>query len=245
VIVGTSGSITATAGRPPEESARDRLAGSGEAGRGAIARTLAVAAVVALGLGAAVVAAVDRSSLADLFHDDAYYYFQIARNIVSGNGVTFDGLHPTNGFHPLWLLLLLPVFALVPGEMAPLRVAAAVQIVLAACAAAWLYRICSVRLGRTPALLAALLLIAQPGAAVMLRGGMETSLTLGLLVTVWGRWLALPAAPRAGWPRWLELGLWCSLLLLARLEAVLAVPVLAILGRAHLRRDAILGRSSP
>lgn len=41
--------------------------------------------------------------------DDAFYYFQTARNLVGGGGVTFDGLHPTNGFHPLWMLALLPV----------------------------------------------------------------------------------------------------------------------------------------
>ena len=44
--------------------------------------------------------------------DDAFYYFTIARRIVAGHGATFDGLAPTNGFHPLWLLLLTPVYAL-------------------------------------------------------------------------------------------------------------------------------------
>ncbi|HVP14200.1 MAG TPA: hypothetical protein VMS88_01575, partial [Terriglobales bacterium] len=43
--------------------------------------------------------------------DDAFYYFTIARNLAAGHGATFDGLAPTNGFHPLWLLLLTPVFA--------------------------------------------------------------------------------------------------------------------------------------
>lgn len=38
--------------------------------------------------------------------DDAYYYLEIAKNIADGNGATFDGLHKTNGFHPLWLLVL-------------------------------------------------------------------------------------------------------------------------------------------
>mgnify|MGYP001100851924 CR=1 FL=1 len=44
--------------------------------------------------------------------DDAFYYFAIARNVAAGLGPTFDGLAATNGFHPLWLLLLTPVFAL-------------------------------------------------------------------------------------------------------------------------------------
>ncbi len=44
--------------------------------------------------------------------DDAFYYFTIARQLAAGHGATFDGLAPTNGFHPLWLLSLTPVFAL-------------------------------------------------------------------------------------------------------------------------------------
>jgi hypothetical protein len=35
--------------------------------------------------------------------DDAFFYFGIARNLAHGRGSTFDGLHPTNGYHPLWL----------------------------------------------------------------------------------------------------------------------------------------------
>jgi hypothetical protein len=37
--------------------------------------------------------------------DDAYYYFGIARHLAAGAGSTFDGLHETNGYHPLWLAL--------------------------------------------------------------------------------------------------------------------------------------------
>jgi hypothetical protein len=45
-----------------------------------------------------------------LIADDAYYYFTIARNMIAGLGPTFDCLAPTNGFHPLWLLVLLPLY---------------------------------------------------------------------------------------------------------------------------------------
>ncbi len=45
--------------------------------------------------------------------DDAFIYFVIARNIGAGLGATFDGIKATNGFHPLWALLIAPVFRLV------------------------------------------------------------------------------------------------------------------------------------
>ncbi len=40
--------------------------------------------------------------------DDLYYYSQIAGHVASGDGFTFDGIHATNGFQPLFLFALLP-----------------------------------------------------------------------------------------------------------------------------------------
>lgn len=40
--------------------------------------------------------------------DDLYYYSQIAGHVASGDGFTFDGLHYTNGFQPLFLFVLIP-----------------------------------------------------------------------------------------------------------------------------------------
>ncbi len=42
--------------------------------------------------------------------DDAYYYFKLAQHISVGSGATFDGINQTNGFHPLYALLLVPIF---------------------------------------------------------------------------------------------------------------------------------------
>jgi hypothetical protein len=41
--------------------------------------------------------------------DDLLYYLQVARNIAHGQGSTFNGLVPTNGYQPLWLLVLIPL----------------------------------------------------------------------------------------------------------------------------------------
>ncbi len=38
--------------------------------------------------------------------DDSWYYLTIARNAAQGHGLTFDRVNPTDGFHPLWLILL-------------------------------------------------------------------------------------------------------------------------------------------
>lgn len=39
--------------------------------------------------------------------DDAWYYFEIAQRSTAGQGLSFDGISITNGFHPLWMLCLL------------------------------------------------------------------------------------------------------------------------------------------
>jgi len=46
-----------------------------------------------------------------LTFDDAFYYFGIARNVAHGHGSTFDGIDPTNGYHPLWMLIAVPFFS--------------------------------------------------------------------------------------------------------------------------------------
>ncbi|MGZ4681536.1 MAG: hypothetical protein ACXV8G_03645 [Acidimicrobiales bacterium] len=63
-----------------------------------------------------------------LTFDDAFYYFGIARNVAHGHGSTFDGIDPTNGYHPLWMLVAMPFFwAGLDGTMA-VRVLLALQV---------------------------------------------------------------------------------------------------------------------
>lgn len=51
----------------------------------------------------------DIRKLVALLPDDSSYYFKIADNFVQGKGLTFDGIHRTNGFQPLWLYILVIV----------------------------------------------------------------------------------------------------------------------------------------
>ena len=47
----------------------------------------------------------------DAFFDDAFYYFEIAKNLAAGKFSTFDGgITKTNGYHPVWLLLVTPFY---------------------------------------------------------------------------------------------------------------------------------------
>ena len=44
--------------------------------------------------------------------DDGLYYPRIAQNICEKGWCTYDGITATNGFHPLWLLSLVPIYGL-------------------------------------------------------------------------------------------------------------------------------------
>lgn len=74
--------------------------------------------------------------------DDAYYYFKVAQNISEGHGSTFDGINHTNGYHPLWLWICVPIFALARFDLIlPLRVLLLVMSGLSAVTAILLYRL--------------------------------------------------------------------------------------------------------
>lgn len=74
--------------------------------------------------------------------DDAYYYFKVAWNISEGHGSTFDGVNLTNGYHPLWMVLNIPLFALARFDLIlPLRLLLVVQGAFSAACAVLIYRI--------------------------------------------------------------------------------------------------------
>ena len=52
-----------------------------------------------------------------LVSDDAYYYMNVAKNIADGFGPTFDRINMTDGFHPLWMVTILPIYYLFGGDV--------------------------------------------------------------------------------------------------------------------------------
>src|SRR5712671_3742952 len=65
-----------------------------------------------------------------LFADDTYFYLQVAWNFARGMGSTFNTLIPTNGYHPLWMLLCAGVYKLLPSKIAGMHGVAVLTSVL-------------------------------------------------------------------------------------------------------------------
>jgi len=73
--------------------------------------------------------------------DDAYYYFKVAQNISEGYGSTFDRINLSNGYHPLWMLINIPIFSLARFDLIlPFRVLMVVIGLISGTTSVMLYR---------------------------------------------------------------------------------------------------------
>src|SRR5215204_6961217 len=89
--------------------------------------------------------------------DDAYYYFKVAQNITEGKGSTFDGINPTNGYHPLWMAICIPIFFLARYDLIlPLRVLIMVMAGLNVATAILIYRYIKENLSEAVAMMASM-----------------------------------------------------------------------------------------
>jgi hypothetical protein len=106
----------------------------------------------------------DADTAMSLLLDDSFYYFKVAQNVVDGYGSTFDRIHPTNGYHPLWLGVLLPVASLARDPWVFVRVVVSLSILFNTLTACLIWKVLdrNVRLGYG-AVLARLCFSSTPG----------------------------------------------------------------------------------
>jgi hypothetical protein len=156
--------------------------------------------------------------------DDAFYYHNTARIFAQTGYSSFDGLHFTNGYQPLWFLINTAVFCFFPGggEL-PLRVLLSVQLALSLAGALILFKALGQRFGAASALIASIVWV-----IVMYRvtlNGLETALVTFLYSLLFALYLntsedlSRPLLPR----RLLQLGMVSGLLFLARTDMLFLV----------------------
>lgn len=225
-------------GRIATHGTDDDLGGRTSATAGWRPNLTALATVLAV-LRLTLVVAVPYDRAVALFEDDAFYYFGIARSLASGAGSTFNGLDATNGYHPLWQMILVPVFTFAADRGALVGVTV-VSAVLFVASAALLDRLGQM-IGRP-------LLITVGAAPLLVLGvigpsfwfsGMETGLLLLLLLAVAVVFIR-SGGLRASWfdvRHASGLGVLIGLVVLARLDALFpmllfgALAVVSWLGR--------------
>jgi len=171
--------------------------------------------------------------------DDAFYYLLPAKNFALHGFSSFDGIHFTNGYQPLWFLLLTPIFWIVPsGDEAAVRVALILQLLLAVAAAVLLFRILARHFGGSNALIGGLVWLVTFHR--ILFTGLETAVQAFLYLLVFTIALRLPHTTGKGHRVLILLGTVAGLLFLARTDAVFLLAALVpavFVGRADSWRE--------
>jgi hypothetical protein len=178
--------------------------------------------------------------------DDAYLSLTIARNIARGLGPLY-GLEPTNGFQPLYVFFMAPVFAWFPHDPSlPIRVALLLLALFDTAALFFMLRLAARRsTTRLAPLLLGLAWLLHPYAILTALNALETSIAFCFLAALFLALDRLRAAPaalgRPGAP--FAIGLLLGVAALARIDGLLAAPVIAGLFLALRRRAGLsLGR---
>ena len=167
-----------------------------------------------------------------VYSDDFFYYAQVARNLALHSTSTFDGIHRTNGYHPLWLLVLTLATKLFgsggvfhASTVVPFAAAlATLQFSIVIAIAYFAFRVSNELCGVAVSCCIQLLVVAF--VLIMVCSGMEAGLALVLLFGL------LRFRLRADF-RWssrqsFTYGLIAGLMVLARIDAMLLVALLLI-----------------
>jgi hypothetical protein len=212
------------------------LAGVPTRGRAAFWALCAATAATRL----AIVFADHRSLIAtDIYPDDAFYYLRIAANLVAGRGWTFDGLAPTNGFHPLYLLMVAPIVALSGDDLVlPIHLSGVLLTAWAVGAGVVLYALLRRVAGWMTATFGLLLWAVCPYFIVMSVNGLETVVAVFFVLLVahlYLSWLESDARPDP--KRILAFGAVCGLGILARVDVILLLAAVLLHWLARSRRQ--------
>lgn len=156
------------------------------------------------------------------YDDDLFYYLRIAKNLVYHHQSTFDGTHLTNGYHPLWLLLLTALTMFASGKL----FFVILQMILLA-SFMCIYNVARAILSfytedQIATQLAAAVVALQ--SLLLIRGAMEITLTIPLALGLcWYRLL-----PSFRWTSWKAVGygLFAATVVLSRLDSVIFVATL-------------------
>lgn len=161
-------------------------------------------------------------------NDDAFYYYKVAQNVLSGHGFSFDGINLTNGFHPLWMVICLGVFWLSRFHLLlPLRVLIVISGVLNGLTGVVLLRLLQKFLPLVAAILGACVWILLPSIYNNYTAhGLESALSaffVAVLLLKSADLLTGPAEKRAR--KLITLGFIAALTILSRLDTLFVVAM--------------------
>ncbi len=166
----------------------------------------------------------DTSVLAEKFlQDDSFYYFSEAKSLASGNGITSNGIDPTNGFQPLWLFLIAPAFLLSELNIS-VKLVVLIASLLEFANVILIYSLSKIYL-RKLQLLPAFLYAINLFVVAQTLSGLDVVLEITFILLALNIYLKTNSSESRGW---IMLGLVGGLAALSRLDSILFLAALAI-----------------
>ena len=153
--------------------------------------------------------------------DDAYISLQIAKNIVSGLGITFDGIHLTNGFQCLYAFLLTPFYFFCTDDIiTPIHFALTFSSLCDMVTLILVYKIVLRLSDKSSALFSAFLWCFSPSIISNTLNGLETSLNVLLIAACTYFYITKIREKEMVHLYYLVLGVLLGFLLLARIDSI-------------------------
>ncbi len=164
-----------------------------------------------------------------VYADDFFYYLVVAERVVAGEGFTFDGVTQTNGFHPLWMAVLVAIGAIAPPRGTVFfPILHAVLLVAALATMTGCHRMLRETFGYSEAAALVATLAVSINVVYLARYAMETTLALPLMfyaIVAMGRLVDVPGFGRA-----LAAALLAAAAILARLDSAILFALLGLAG---------------
>lgn len=177
--------------------------------------------------------------------DDAFYYFEIASNFSQGFGSTFDRVNPTNGYHPLWFLMLSACAVVVTSHEGLVSLALVLQCVLVAVSWMVASKLLYPQMDRkrlTITVLVSVCLMWNYYVSKMIINGLESALFLALVMPLlwkYSHWVTDAGGISLRRGAWL--GMLTTLVVLSRLDSVFYICAMVVVWflyrRGQLRED--------
>lgn len=160
--------------------------------------------------------------------DDTYYYLKIASNFAAGKGITFDGVNPTNGFHPLWFLLITPIMFITHNLIARVYIVLALGALFNIASIFLFYRLSKKLNCGIAASLCAVTLFALNPFLLLANSGLETPLAIFLEILLLLLWIPIFQRKSKNLKSYLLFGAVAGLTLLSRLDSIFFVSLVFV-----------------
>jgi len=171
-----------------------------------------------------------------VFADDFFYYLIPAENFIKTGTPSFDGVTATNGFQPLWFLVISALLLISGASNVTFFVLLTLTLVILAVASSVeMRRVCRA-LGSPPLLATAIALYWGANVGYFTSSGMETNLVVYLAALLMRRLLERPLAEQEN-SALLITGLLASLMVLARLDSGILLALMVLLSWSRPSKD--------